>query len=62
MFSGRDIVRRDGLPLTSVERTVADVIRAGIPEDQVRDDVWGAHECGLSTPEKCGPTQPGGRE
>jgi predicted transcriptional regulator of viral defense system len=47
-----EIVHRDGLPLTSVERTVADVIRAGMPEDQVRDVVRDAFQRGLSTPEK----------
>jgi predicted transcriptional regulator of viral defense system len=47
-----EIVRRDGLPLTSVERTIADVIRAGMPEDQVIDVVRDALQRGLSTPEK----------
>jgi predicted transcriptional regulator of viral defense system len=47
-----EIVRRNGLPLTSVERTIADVIRTGMPEDQVRDVVRDAFARGLSTPEK----------
>jgi predicted transcriptional regulator of viral defense system len=47
-----EIVRRDGLPLTSVERTIADAIRAGMPEDQVRDVIRDAFQRGLSTPER----------
>jgi predicted transcriptional regulator of viral defense system len=47
-----EIVRRDGLPLTSVERSVADVIRAGMAEDQVRDVVRDACQRGLTSLEK----------
>jgi predicted transcriptional regulator of viral defense system len=47
-----EIVHRDGLPITSIERTIADAIRAGMPEDQVNDVIRDALQRGLSTPEK----------
>jgi predicted transcriptional regulator of viral defense system len=47
-----EISYRNGLPITSVERTITDVIRAGMPEDQVRDVVRDAFQRGLSSPEK----------
>jgi len=46
-----DVVNREGLPVTSVARTIADVARAGLSEDQVARAVRDALRRGLSTRE-----------
>ena len=43
-----DIKRREGLPVTSVERTVADVAKAGLAEELVRSAIRQALERGLT--------------
>jgi predicted transcriptional regulator of viral defense system len=45
----RDIVMREGLPVTSVARTIADVARAGTSEALVRQAVQQSLERGLTT-------------
>ena len=44
-----DVVRREGLPVTSVARTIADVARAGLSEDHVARAIQDALERGLTT-------------
>lgn len=44
----REIRKRDGLPVTSVSRTIADVARAGLGEDQVRRAIEEALSRGLT--------------
>ncbi len=44
-----DIVKREGLPVTSVPRTIADVARAGLSEDHVERAVRDALQHGLTT-------------
>ncbi|PYU65246.1 MAG: hypothetical protein DMG49_24690 [Acidobacteria bacterium] len=46
-----DIVKREGLPLTSVPRTIADVARAGVSEDHVARAIRDALQRGLTTKE-----------
>lgn len=47
----KDVVRREGLPVTSVPRTIADVARAGLAEDHVVTAVRQALQRGLTTKE-----------
>jgi predicted transcriptional regulator of viral defense system len=42
------VVRREGLPLTSVPRTIADVAKAGLAEEQVRQAIREALDRGLT--------------
>ena len=44
-----DVVKREGLPVTSVPRTVADVARAGLSEDHVARAIQDALQGGLTT-------------
>ncbi len=44
-----DVVKREGLPVTSVPRTIADVARAGLSEDHVARAIRDALERGLTT-------------
>lgn len=44
-----DIVKREGLPITSVPRTIADVARAGLSEDHVARAIRDALQRGLAT-------------
>lgn len=44
-----DIVKREGLPLTSVSRTIADVTKAGLSEDHVGRAIREALQHGLTT-------------
>lgn len=44
-----DILKREGLPVTSVPRTVADVARAGLSEDHVARAISEALQRGLTT-------------
>jgi predicted transcriptional regulator of viral defense system len=44
-----DVTTREGLPVTSVSRTIADVARAGLPEDLVRQAIRQALDRGLTT-------------
>ncbi len=44
-----DVVKREGLPVTSVPRTIADVARAGLSEDHVARAIQDALERGLTT-------------
>lgn len=44
-----DIVKREGLPVTSVQRTIADVARAGFSEDHFARAVSEALQRGLTT-------------
>jgi hypothetical protein len=44
----RDIKRREGLPVTSVPRTIADVARAGLSEDAIHAAIRQALERGLT--------------
>jgi predicted transcriptional regulator of viral defense system len=46
-----DIVKREGLPVTSVPRTIADVARAGLSEDHVARAIRDALQRGLTTKE-----------
>ena len=46
-----DILKREGLPVTSVPRTVADVARAGLSEDHVARAIREAVQRGLTTRE-----------
>jgi hypothetical protein len=46
-----DIAKREGLPVTSVPRTVADVARAGLSEDHVARAIREALQRGLTTKE-----------
>ncbi len=43
-----DVVKREGLPVTSVPRTIADVARAGLSEDHVADALRTAVQRGLA--------------
>lgn len=47
----RELVRREGLPVTSVPRTIADVARAGLAEDHVESAIREALRRGLATKE-----------
>lgn len=44
-----DIKRREGLPLTTVPRTIADVAKAGLAEELVRQAIHQALQRGLTT-------------
>ncbi len=44
-----DVIKREGLPVTSVPRTIADVARAGLSEDHVARAIQDALERGLTT-------------
>jgi predicted transcriptional regulator of viral defense system len=44
-----DVVKREGLPVTSVARTIADVARAGLSEDHVSRAIRDALKQGLTT-------------
>ncbi len=44
-----DVVKREGLPVTSVPRTIADVARAGLSEDHVAGAIREALQRGLTT-------------
>ena len=44
----RDIKRREGLPVTSVARTISDVARAGLEEERVREGIRQALKRGLT--------------
>ncbi len=44
----RDINKREGLPITSVPRTIADAAKVGLAEEQVRSAVRQAVERGLA--------------
>jgi predicted transcriptional regulator of viral defense system len=44
----QDIKKREGLPITSVPRTIADVAKAGLGEEQVRSAIHQAVERGLA--------------
>ena len=44
-----DIVKREGLPVTSVPRTIADVARAGLSEDHLGRAIRDALQRGLTT-------------
>ena len=46
-----DIAHREGLPVTSVPRTIADVARAGLSEDYVAHAIREALQHGLTTKE-----------
>ncbi len=46
-----DIEKREGLPVTSVPRTIADVARAGLSEDHVARAIGEALQRGLTTKE-----------
>jgi len=46
-----DIAHREGLPVTSVPRTIADVARAGLSEDHVAHAIREALQRGLATKE-----------
>jgi len=46
-----DLVKREGLPVTSVPCTIADVARAGLSEDHVTRAIREAFERGLTTKE-----------
>ncbi len=43
-----DVKRREGLPVTSVPRTIADVSRAGLPEELVREAIQQSLDRGLT--------------
>lgn len=47
-----DVTRRNGLPITTVERTLADVINSGIAQEQVRKAVREGLRRGLTDREK----------
>jgi predicted transcriptional regulator of viral defense system len=44
-----DVVKREGLPITSVPRTIADVTRSGLAEDQVERAIKESLQRGLAT-------------
>lgn len=44
-----DVVKREGLPVTSVPRTIADVARAGLSDDHVAHAIKDALQRGLTT-------------
>jgi predicted transcriptional regulator of viral defense system len=44
-----DVIKREGLPVTSVPRTIADVARAGLSEDHVAHAIKEALQRGLTT-------------
>jgi len=46
-----DVVKREGLPVTSVPRTIADVTRAGLSEDHAARAIRDALQRGLTTKE-----------
>ena len=46
-----DIAKREGLPVTSVPRTIADVARAGLSEDHIAHAIREALQRGLTTRE-----------
>jgi len=43
-----EITTRDGLPVTTVTRTIADVARSGLPEEHIRQAIEEALDRGLS--------------
>ncbi len=45
-----DVAKREGLPVTSVPRTIADVAKAGLSEDHVARAIRDALQRGLTTP------------
>jgi predicted transcriptional regulator of viral defense system len=47
-----EITNREGLRVTTVERTIADVTSAGLPEDQVHTAIVDAIQSGLTTRER----------
>lgn len=44
-----DVVKREGLPITSVPRTIADVARAGLSENHAARAICDALQCGVTT-------------
>jgi predicted transcriptional regulator of viral defense system len=49
-MEAQDVTTRDGLTVTTVERTIADVARSGLPEKLVLQAIHQAVELGLTTP------------
>jgi predicted transcriptional regulator of viral defense system len=49
-IAAEDVTIRDGVTVTTVERTIADVARAGLPEQLVLQAIHQAVELGLTTP------------
>lgn len=47
-----EITTREGLPITTVERTIADVAFSGLGEDQVQEAIRDAIQRGLTTRQK----------
>ncbi len=47
-----EITKRNGLPITTVERTLADLIAAGLAEEQIRQAIREALQRGLTDQEK----------
>ncbi|MBW1951308.1 MAG: type IV toxin-antitoxin system AbiEi family antitoxin domain-containing protein [Deltaproteobacteria bacterium] len=43
-----EVTRREGIPLTTVPRTIADLARAGLPEEQILQAIREALERGLT--------------
>ncbi len=43
-----EVTRREGIPLTTVPRTIADLARAGLPEEQIQQAIREALERGLT--------------
>lgn len=48
-FRSKVIKRREGLPVTSVPRTIADVAKAGVAEEMVKEAIRQALKRGLTT-------------
>lgn len=48
-FRSKDIKWREGLPVTSVPRTIADVAKAGLAEEMVKEAIRQALKRGLTT-------------
>jgi predicted transcriptional regulator of viral defense system len=46
-----EITMREGLPITTVARTIADVARSGMAEEHIRQAIQGALQRGLTTGE-----------
>jgi predicted transcriptional regulator of viral defense system len=47
-----EITKRNGLPITTLERTLADLITTGLAEDQIHQAIREALQRGLTDPEK----------
>ena len=47
-----EITKRSGLPLTTIERTLSDLIAAGLAEEQTRQAILEALQRGLTEPKK----------